>query len=258
MSSWFDDLAKGASKGMSRRDILRGALVGGFAAALGLFGAGKASADPDCQKICGAIYPPPRGKTSSDAFGKCVSACQACLHSGGRPCVPGACCNGNQTCCSGACVDLSSNNNNCGACGNVCPGGDTCCSGECANLSNDDNNCGSCGNVCPAGTSCVGGACVSNNNTSCGNCGNITPCSSDQSGTCYGFFTVDGGCNCFEDIACDGAQTCSSNADCPPGSQCTTGTCCGENICVPLCHSGSSAPALRQGGSGLTTSGAIY
>src|SRR5689334_9046095 len=106
MSNWFDDLAKGASNGVSRRDVLRGALVGGFAAALSALGVGKASAAPDCQKLCAAIYPTPRGKDSQNAFGKCVSNCQACIHDGGNPCVPGACCHGNQTCCSGACVDL--------------------------------------------------------------------------------------------------------------------------------------------------------
>ena len=41
-----------------------------------------------------------------------------------------ACCNG--TTCGSACVDLTTDPNNCGACGNVCPATDTCVAGACA------------------------------------------------------------------------------------------------------------------------------
>ena len=73
------------------------------------------------------------------------------------------------------CADLSSDRNNCGACGSVCPttcvngacvdggvvqdapdasctaDGETLCSSGCAVTATDPNNCGACGNVCMSG-----------------------------------------------------------------------------------------------------------
>jgi hypothetical protein len=115
----------------------------------------------------------------------------ACVPAGGPCMVASSCCNGN-SCVSGvctsaaclppqqlcmtpmgsACVDVSNNVNNCGACGVVCGGTNgspTCAMGVCgltcnpgfsncdgnfangceANLQIDPNNCGACGNVCP-------------------------------------------------------------------------------------------------------------
>jgi hypothetical protein len=48
-------------------------------------------------------------------------------------------------CGGGVCVDLISDVNNCGSCGNGCDAGATCCNGTCANLKIDINNCGGCG-----------------------------------------------------------------------------------------------------------------
>jgi hypothetical protein len=42
--------------------------------------------------------------------------------------------------------------------GIVCPTGETDCSGTCVNLATDNNNCGSCGSVCLQ--SCIGGVCT--------------------------------------------------------------------------------------------------
>lgn len=82
-------------------------------------------------------------------------------------CPPG------QTLCGGICVDLSSDANHCGACGNACPPGKFCvggicstcptgsvdCSGNCVDTNTNANHCGGCGNICPPGYSCDGGSC---------------------------------------------------------------------------------------------------
>jgi hypothetical protein len=88
--------------------------------------------------------------------------------------------------CSGICVDLQSDVDNCGACGHVCPEAQpgfergcvegTCffqrerapacepglsrCSEGCVDLASDAANCGACGNACAAGEVCFGGVCA--------------------------------------------------------------------------------------------------
>jgi len=58
------------------------------------------------------------------------------------------------------CVNLSTSNSNCGACGLGCSVGETCCNGACRNFDTDNRNCGRCANVCDPNTPvCCGGAC---------------------------------------------------------------------------------------------------
>jgi hypothetical protein len=82
--------------------------------------------------------------------------------------------------CGNVCVQLGSDNLNCGACGNACGGGLVCsgggcavtcqagltnCSGSCVDTAIDDANCGTCANVCGALTACTGSTCVSTETT---------------------------------------------------------------------------------------------
>jgi hypothetical protein len=97
-------------------------------------------------------------------------------------------CPASQTSCSGNCLDLSTDINNCGTCGNICPstnGQAICSAGTCliackpgfincsgnpatgceTDASNSPTNCGTCGNTCQAspnaGSSiCLAGACT--------------------------------------------------------------------------------------------------
>ena len=128
-----------------------------------------------------------------------------------RQCGPGS------TLCSDRCVDTSSDNKNCGACGTTCAAGQVCsggacalscqsgltdCSGKCVDLLADINNCGKCATPCAAGQVCSSGKCVlscqsglsdcsgkcvdlQSDNKNCGKCG--TPCAAGQvcsSGKC--------------------------------------------------------------------------
>lgn len=75
--------------------------------------------------------------------------------------------------CNGTCVNLQSDQNNCGTCGTICGASTFCvngtcqtctgsgmaiCNGTCTNLKTDVNNCGSCGNDC-GGIPCLAGQC---------------------------------------------------------------------------------------------------
>ena len=87
-------------------------------------------------------------------------------------------CSGGNRICDATCVNVLTDANNCGRCGNVCggactagscsgncPAGKSQCSGYCVDLQNDINNCGTCGHACGtddtanAGVACNSGIC---------------------------------------------------------------------------------------------------
>lgn len=128
--------------------------------------------DADPRWICGPKVTPANTKWTCAA-----ASCQLLCKPGYGDC-------NDQFCGDGCEVDLRSDPNNCGACGNVCNSGQACvagtcmcpdglasCDGECVDLSVDPNNCGYCGNECPGpastrpgrpvggGPSCEGGEC---------------------------------------------------------------------------------------------------
>jgi hypothetical protein len=152
----FDELARAAAQGLTRRQAL-GRLGGLFGASvLGVLGLGtKARADSTasaCAHFCNQLPTPRDG---------CENVCKACSDISKMCGTTGAnqvCCNG--TCCSGQCTDLNTDVLNCGACGSACAAGDSCCGGVCTNLQSDNANCGACGNVCAAGVTCTNGQCL--------------------------------------------------------------------------------------------------
>ena len=90
--------------------------------------------------------------------GKCALSCQTGL-----------------TDCSGTCVNLQTDLQNCGACATKCAAGQLCaagkcytpcktgltdCSGKCVDVTTDTANCGACGTKCAAGVPCSAGKCI--------------------------------------------------------------------------------------------------
>src|SRR3989344_8040193 len=111
----------------------------------------------------------------------------------------------------------------------VCGAGYTYCSGNCVNLQTDLNNCGTCGNVCTSG-SCVSGSCT----PAC-----PSPCTLGAkkcSGTGYQTCISSGGCNVWSSTitSCVDSNPCTADS-CSGGScvnQPTAGASCGTQSCA--------------------------
>jgi hypothetical protein len=112
--------------------------------------------------------------------------CGACSSGGGAGICPfgASCSDGTCICPPGQALGQGLSNYVC------CPLGQSSCVGlTCQDTSSDDNNCGGCGNVCPVGTNCVNGACQS----SCQTC---TNCGLNFNGWLLLFGILDVTCNC--------------------------------------------------------------
>jgi hypothetical protein len=222
----FDQLARVAAQGASRRSLLR-AGVGALAGAL-LLGR-RATAQPVCNPpfiLCdGACF---YSLTSNLHCGTCGNAC------GDQVCVDGVCTSceaiGLTTCEDEIggdlyCADLAASDIDCGVCGNVCTTGPcvegvctstvdcdpglTECWGSCVDLQTDTFHCGSCfvacaGEVGPGESSvgeCIAGICY---------------------GVCQDGYTLcDGAC---VDLASDATNCGECGRVCDSG-ECLAGTC---------------------------------
>jgi len=144
-------------------------------------------------------------------------------------------CSAGTTVCGGGCVNLTSDNQNCGTCGRDCGKGLYCCNGECCllilcrehetkcgasnmsctDLQTDTFSCGACGVKCsfePPLETCCNGTCrnLQMDSSSCGTCGH--KCSSGQV-CCAG--------NCMDPAV----NSCQCEPSCPAGQTCCNRTC---------------------------------
>jgi endo-1,4-beta-D-glucanase Y len=184
-------------------------------------------------------------------------------------------CNSGQLECSGTCINVQTDSQNCGACGKTCGSGSSCQSGECtctsgfvscggscvaSNAQHCGSSCsactgtdvcnsdGTCSSTCSSGSKCSDGACSSDTNSAdCGTCGNA----------CTGGSTcVNGSCSCgtSSQMVCNGScvdiTTTTNCGSC--GNKCGTGQSCSSGNCV---GGGSTGGSTGTGGTGPGTGG---
>lgn len=177
--------------------------------------------------------------------------------------------------CHNQCVDLQSDNANCGACDNACPAGQFCvagrcgaqcdapntvCGAACVNTNTDRANCGGCGTVCGDGASCQGGRCAcaaglelcngrcvdrTTDANHCGACGNVCGAGFNcRAGVCtLNCAAPLVSCGGVGMMSCVDRQTDRNNCGacgmvCPGGLVCSAGSCqcpAGEMRCNGIC-----------------------
>lgn len=207
----FDDIARVIGVSSSRRAFSRslGALVAGGLFAMGSGGAGAK-------------------KKKKSAKNNKKNKKKDC---------PGGC-SGGTVCCDGVCVNVITDRNNCGTCGNTCAveqicDNTTCKSCEspralctvagqqqCVDLKTDSANCGSCGNFCRQESNPLRNQICENGMCRCP----VVTCDNGQ--CCPTGYTVcvDGGIAC-----CPDNHTPCNGRCCEPGFKCggaCTSTCC--------------------------------
>ena len=174
--------------------------------------------------------------------------------------------------CDGACVDLLTDNANCGECGNVCKDGEKCksgtcriscpdtqiiCGDTCVDLTVDGNNCGECGHACKSGEKCqdsecvisclegqvaCDGACIDpkQDTRNCGGCGQICPdIQTCVDGTCAcpeGTTDCNSQCFDFEKLNLDNCTECKQGF-CDPNGDKSLGCKSIEDLHVTACAS---------------------
>lgn len=108
-----------------------------------------------------------------------------------------------------------------------CDAGLTDCSGACVNISSDVNHCGACDRPpCPADHACINGSCRScacNGRCAPSACGRTCTCASDQE--------CDGNQNCVSRCGNIGQQCCPGGAPCKSSGRYDERTTCFEGVC---------------------------
>lgn len=168
--------------------------------------------------------------TVEEASAACVKptrkGCRGPRH---RKCCPGATCQGGNKHRTGTCI---------------CKESTTLCSDKCVNLNTDNENCGACGNPCQPQTTCTDGVCLGDGPQGCrggfGYSDDLPSCPMAQS--CYCTIDIENDTICAELFTPDSfCAVCTNNAGCGEGYACIKSTDCvlcgsqGGTACVPLC-----------------------
>ncbi|KAG2310623.1 hypothetical protein Bca52824_022180 [Brassica carinata] len=103
------------------------------------------------EKVNQGQGPKARNPNAADHCQKDPEICSSSYYSTGA--------NSTMACCNNKCMDLSTDDKNCGACKNKCKFGQTCCRGQCVYVSYDKRHCGECNHRCKLGELCVYGLC---------------------------------------------------------------------------------------------------
>ena len=183
-------------------------------------------------------FPQGGGGDCHETCGPCLSNCKkSCTNTcyGDAPPYEKACCASTQTCCSGECVNTTSDAKNCGVCGKACSGGWFCvdgvcqpckagftlCDGDCVDTKSNGANCGACGKECTGGRECIDGRCkCPENSTFCGGVCTSLDWDWNNCGAC--------GNRCSNGCCYHGAcgVSCGSDGCCPPDTVCIFGKYC--------------------------------
>lgn len=163
-----------------------------------------------------------------------------------------------------ACVNLSTDPNNCGEVGHACAEGESCvagncvcgagptscaagqacCGGTCVNTTDDERNCGGCGVTCPGETTCSGGMCL------CGSGSTARACRA-PSGMDTGEICCGGACVPQDSNNCGG---CGVTCNVGDGEMCVMGGGFGGGAAMPCCGQAPpfpGFPAFCFGGGGF-------
>jgi Stigma-specific protein, Stig1 len=196
---------------------------------------------------------------SSLSCGTCLNFCSIT----GTECRAGTCtCPAGQKPCADACVDVTADPANCGACGSACGSGQRCERGQCVatcsvNLTNacgdgrcwdlnlDARHCGTTCRSCPSKQTCNAGVCTCPGATCSGLCTSLDAdpknCGACGNSCALGEACVAGSCTCQGGLTRCGSDCVSltSQTDCGAcGHGCEAGLSCANGQCVGTCPLG--------------------
>ena len=210
------------------------------------------------ERDCGSTCCPPEQICTSPVAGTCAP-CPA----PGKYCA-GHCCAGGQDCCNGVCMDVLSDEANCGSCGHTCAdsgnGAGVCCNGQCCGpgLVCDDGVCLSCtsSGQCADGGTCCGGECIEAGRVCCLSSTGVSGSCAAGETCCYKPDGSGGVCAGPGETCCpDGRTVCTNGGVCgQPGDTypcCYASQLCGGHCCIEpdRCLGGTCCPEAQICGS---------